>query len=183
MQRTVLADHVHVLPQRVGGAAIPVRAALLLRRDDLDELAELAAQVAPAALDVLDQRMRLVLRQHRDLADARVDAVREHEIDDAELAAKGRRGLAAVLGQVLQALAAAAGHDHRQGAPGQAAQVSARRNGLWVCGHPRGRPFLVNRMALRDVTGRELRRTPRQLRCRPPTMPSCEHLIYLLLLT
>ena len=28
---------------------------LLLRRNDLDELAELAAQVAPAALHVLDQ--------------------------------------------------------------------------------------------------------------------------------
>ena len=63
-------------------------AELLLRRDDFDELAELAAQVAPAALHVLDERLRLVLGEDRDLADAGVDAVRQHEIDDAELAAE-----------------------------------------------------------------------------------------------
>ncbi len=96
----------------------------LLRRDDLDELAELAAQVTPAALDVLDQRVRLVLREHRDLADAGVDAVRQREVDDAELAAERRRRLAAILGQVPEALAAAAGHDHGQRAPGQAAEVT-----------------------------------------------------------
>ena len=99
---------------RIGGAAVPEVAHLLLRRDHLDELAELAAQVAPAALDVLDQRMRLVLRHHRDAADAGVHAVRQHEIDDAELAAERRRRLAAVIGEVLEALAAAAGHDHRE---------------------------------------------------------------------
>ena len=98
--RPVRADELQVLPQRVGGALVPVRPEPLLRRDDLDELAELAAQVAPAALDVLDQRVRLVLRQHRDLADAGVDAVRQHEIDDAELAAERRRRLAAILGEI-----------------------------------------------------------------------------------
>ena len=96
----------HVLVHRIGGAAIPHLADLLLRGNDLDELAELAAQVAPAALDVLDQRLRLVLRQDRDLADAGVHAVGQHEIDDAEFAAEGGRGLAAMLGQRLQALAA-----------------------------------------------------------------------------
>ena len=140
VQRSVLANHLHVLPQRVRRAAVPVRAALLLRRDDLDELAELAAQVAPAALDVLDERMRLVLRQHGDLPDARIDAVRQHEIDDAELAAEGGRGLAAILGQVFQALATAARHDHRQRPPGEAAQVAARRDSVWICRHPLAAP-------------------------------------------
>jgi len=46
VQRAVRADDVHVLPQRIGRAHVPFLAAPLLRRDDLDELAELAAQVA-----------------------------------------------------------------------------------------------------------------------------------------
>jgi hypothetical protein len=125
-------DVLHVLVDGIGGAAIPHLADLLLCGNHFDELAELAAQIAPAALDVLDQRLRLVLRKDRNLANAGVDAVREHEIDDAELAAKGRRGLAAMLGQRPQALAAAARHDHRERAAGQATDVAtggrARRN-------------------------------------------------------
>ena len=127
VQRPVRADDLHVLPQRVGRALVPLRPEALLRRDDLDELAELAAQVAPAALDVLHQRMRLVLRQHRDLPDARVHAVRQHEIHDAELAAERRRRLAAILGEIAEPLAPAASHDHCQGAAGQPAQVTAGR--------------------------------------------------------
>ena len=92
--RPMRMHDVDVLVHRVGGAAIPVAAGLLLRGNHLDELAELAAHVTPAAMDVLDQRLRLVLREHRDLADAGVHAVRQHEIDDAELAAERRRGFA-----------------------------------------------------------------------------------------
>src|SRR4029077_5796851 len=40
---------------------------------------ELAPQVTPAVLHVLDERLRLVLGEDRDLADAGVDAVGEHE--------------------------------------------------------------------------------------------------------
>ncbi len=67
-------DDLQVLIQRVGGAAIPGIAHLLLGRNDLDELAEFAAQVTPAALDVLNQRMRFVLGHHLDAANARVHA-------------------------------------------------------------------------------------------------------------
>jgi choline kinase len=88
----------------------------------------LAAQIAPAALDVLDQGMRLVLRHHGDAADPRVDAVRQHEVDDAELAAERRGRLAAVIGQVLEALAAAAGHDDRERVPRDAADVTPHRD-------------------------------------------------------
>ena len=126
--RMVQADDLQVLVQRVGGAAIPEVAHLLLRRDHLDELVELAAQVAPAALDVLDQRVRLVLRHDGDPADARVDAVRQHEVDDAELAAERRRRLAAMVGQVFQALAAAARHDDRERVARDAADVAADRS-------------------------------------------------------
>jgi hypothetical protein len=77
--------------------------------------------------DVLDERVRLVLGQHRDLADAGVDAVRQREVDDAELAAERGRRLATVLGEVPQPLAAAAGHDHGKRPAGQSAEVTARR--------------------------------------------------------
>jgi hypothetical protein len=122
----MLAHIVQVLEHAIGRAAIPVLAHLLLCRHHVDEFAELAAQVAPAALHVLDQRLALVLRHQADLADAGIDAVGEHEIDDAELAAKRRGGLAAILGQTTQALAAATCHDHGQGAAGEAADISAR---------------------------------------------------------
>ena len=98
MGGVVRADEIEILEHGVGGAAVPMRAGLLLGRDQLDEFPHFAAQIAPAALDVLDQGLRLVLGEHRDLADAGIDAIRQHEIDDAEFAAEGRGRLAAVLG-------------------------------------------------------------------------------------
>ena len=89
----VREQQVEILVHRIGGAAIPLLADLLLRRNHFHELAELAAQEAPAALHVLDQRLRLVLREDGNLADAGVHAVGQHEVDDAELAAEGRGGL------------------------------------------------------------------------------------------
>src|SRR6185437_10559790 len=123
--RAMREDEIDVLPDRIGGALVPHRTQLLLRRNDLDELAELAAQIAPAALHVLDERLRLVLSQDGDLADAGVDAVGKDEVDDAELAAEGSRGLCAVRGEILEALAAPAGHDDRERAAGQAADVAS----------------------------------------------------------
>ena len=109
--------------------AIPEVAELLLRRNDFDELAELAAQIAPTALDVLDQRMRLVLRHDGNAPDARIDAVRQDEIDDAELAAERRRGLAAMVGEMLQALAAPARHDDGERMAREPADIAPRRGG------------------------------------------------------
>ena len=133
----VREDQLDVLMHGIRGAAIPARADLLLRRDHLDELAELAAQVAPAVLHVLDERLRLVLREDRDLADAGVHAVRQHEIDDAELAAEGRRGLAAVRGEIAQPLAAPAGHDDRERAARQAAHVASGGGACGLARHER----------------------------------------------
>ena len=58
---TVLMNDVQILVNGVGRAAIPDLAELLLRRHDVDELAELAVQVAPAALHMLNQGVRLIL--------------------------------------------------------------------------------------------------------------------------
>src|SRR5690349_1024064 len=71
--------------------------------------------------------MRLVLREDRDVAHARVHAVREHEVDDAEFAAEVRRGLAAMVGQLLEPLASAAGHDDRQRMLREPAYIAPRR--------------------------------------------------------
>ena len=125
VRRVVRADEFQILEHRVGRAAIPVSADLLLRRNQFDEFAEFTAQIAPAALNVLDQGLRLVLGQYRDLADAGIDAVRQDEIDDLELAAERRRRLAAMLGERLEAFAAPSRHHHRQRAAGQTADVTS----------------------------------------------------------
>jgi len=125
MSGVMRAYELQILVHRVGGSAVPVRADLLLRRNELHEFAKLAAQIAPAALNVLDQRLRLVLGQHRDLPYAGVDAVRQHEIDDLELAAEWRRRLAAVLGERLEPFAASSRHHHRERAAGQSADIAS----------------------------------------------------------
>ena len=86
-------DEVAVLIDGIDGAAVPALAVLLLGGPDLDELAELAVQKAPAGVHVADQRLGLVLGQQGDAADLGVDAVRQHEIDDAVLPAEWHRGL------------------------------------------------------------------------------------------
>ncbi len=72
MLRPVGQNEFQVLIHGIRRAPVPVRTHLLLGRNDLDELPELPAQVAPAALDVLDERLRLVLGEDRDLADAAI---------------------------------------------------------------------------------------------------------------
>ena len=57
---------------------------------DVEGLVALGAQEVPAALQVADQAVRLVLRGHRDAADAGIDRVRQREVDDARLAAEDR---------------------------------------------------------------------------------------------
>ena len=62
-----------------------------------------------------DERARVVLGQHGDVVDVRVDAVREGEVDDPELAAEGDGRLGPLLREDGEARALAAGQDHRQG--------------------------------------------------------------------
>jgi len=109
--RIVVADNVEVLEDGVGGALVPIDFDALLRRQQFDELVELAAQKTPAALDVLDQAMRLVLRDDANTADAGVETVGQREIDDAELAAEWHGRLGAPVGQLVQPAAPPAGED------------------------------------------------------------------------
>ena len=109
--RPMLLNDVEVLVDRIRCAAIPDLAKLLLRRNDVDELPELAVQVAPAALHMLNQGVRLILSQDEDLANARVDAIRQGEVDDAVLAAERRGGLGSMVRHLHEPLTAAARHD------------------------------------------------------------------------
>ncbi len=111
--RGVMADDVHVLEHRIGRALVPLGLDALLRRHQVDELIELAAQEAPAALQVLDQAVRLVLGHDADAANTGIQAIGQREIDDAELAAERHRRFGAPVRQVLQAAAAAAGQNQR----------------------------------------------------------------------
>ena len=109
---SVAANQVKVLEYRIGRTLIPVLADPLLRRQDVDKLMEAAVEEAPAALQVLDQALRLVLRGDADAADAGIHAIRQGEVDDAELAAERNRRLRPPVGELHQTAAATAGqHD------------------------------------------------------------------------
>ena len=109
-----LLDRVDVLIDGVGGALVPVLGDALLGRDDLDVLVQLAAEEAPALVDVAGQADGLVLGQDEDLADVGVDAIGEGEVDDAIDPAEGDGGLGAVARQGLQARPAPPRQDDRQ---------------------------------------------------------------------
>ncbi len=64
-------DRVEILIDRVGRPEIPVFAHALLRRQNLDELAQLFRHDVPAHPDVTVQRQRLVLRGNEDSGEDR----------------------------------------------------------------------------------------------------------------
>jgi len=99
-----VADQVEILEDGVGRAPVPALATAHLRRDDGDERLRQPAADAPGAAHVLDERLRLVLHQHVERVDARVDEVAEHVVDDAVARAEGHRGLAARARERLQAV-------------------------------------------------------------------------------
>jgi hypothetical protein len=116
----VAVEDVLVLVHRVGGAAVPrLLVDALLRRQQVDELVHLVLQKRPAALQMAQQAVALVLRDDADAAHTRVQAVRQREVDDAELAAEVHRRLGAPVGELAQAAAATAGEHQRHGALGQ----------------------------------------------------------------
>src|SRR5690606_7080678 len=125
----VLLDDAEILEHRVGRASVPPFAVLLLGRHDVDELSEFAVKISPAAAYMLNQGVCLVLRQDEDLADARVDAVGQGEVDDAVLAAERRRGFRPAVRHLHETLAAAACHDDRHRAPGELTHYTMNRPG------------------------------------------------------
>ena len=112
--RRLARDRVEVLIDGVGRAEIPVLADPLLRRQDLDELAELLRDDVPPHPDVTVERQRLVLRRDVDVAQPGIDAVAEREVDDPVRPAEIDRRLRAVLRERIQALSDSAGEQDDQ---------------------------------------------------------------------
>jgi hypothetical protein len=124
----VLLNDVEILINGIGRAAVPNFAELLLRRHDIDELAELAVQIAPAALHMLDQRVRFILSQNENLADAGVDAVRQGEVDDAVFASERRGRLGPMVRELHEPLTTAACHDDGHGTASELTDEPTARN-------------------------------------------------------
>lgn len=84
-------------------------------QDNLQHTTAAREQRRPVSAQMLDQRVRLVLRQHDDPADAGVGEIGDCEIHDPRGADEGHGGLALEFGQGSQATAFATGeHDcHR----------------------------------------------------------------------
>ncbi len=112
MARVLAQNRVEVLVDGVGRAEIPVLAHALLRAEDLDELAELVGDDAPSHADVTAERERFVLQGDEDLAQARIDAVAQREVDDAVRPAKVDGRLCPLLRQRIETLARAPRQNH-----------------------------------------------------------------------
>ena len=113
--RALFLDRVNVLVDGVGGPHVPVFVDPLLRRDDVDELTEFAAeQVSPAEMDVPVEAGRLVLREDQNLANPAVQTVGQREIDDAIRTPERNGGLGPIAGQRLEARPFSAGQHDRQ---------------------------------------------------------------------
>ena len=112
--RRVALDDVDVLIDRVRrpGVPRPVRHALA-RGQDVEALVALVAEEIPAALQMPDEAVRLVLGGDADAADAGIERIGEGEIDDARLAAEMHRGLGPPIRELEQPGAAAAGEHIR----------------------------------------------------------------------
>ena len=138
--RTGLVDLVHVVADSVGGAQVPAAViARHVRLEDPDPAAAHPVQVPrPPRPDVVDERARVVLRQHQDAVDVRVDAVGQAEIDQAVLPAERDRRLRADRGQGRQPLPGSTRKDHRED--------TLHGSSLPTCGrdasHRGGAPFI-----------------------------------------
>lgn len=105
-----VADQVEALQDGVGRAAEPALAEPLLRGNRGD-IGVQQPREAPGLRDVAVQRVRLVLRQHDDLGQARIDQVGQCEVDQPVLAAERHRGLGPVGREGHEPLSLAAGED------------------------------------------------------------------------
>ena len=109
----VVIDQVERLEDRVGRSRVPVRAQPLLRGHGRDVVPEQAAQ-APGRRDVPVQAVALVLGQHADAPDSRVDEIGEREVDKPVQASERHGGLGTVIGQRRQSLPGSASEDNRE---------------------------------------------------------------------
>ena len=111
--RLLVENQLQVLKDGVGRAAEPERTFAHLRRNDVDVLADLRNE-APRARDVLDQGVRLELRQNFELQETGIDEVVDDEVDDAVAPAEWNGRFRAIARQRIEPFAHASGEDHGQ---------------------------------------------------------------------
>jgi hypothetical protein len=112
---------------RMASADEPALAETLLRRHRRDVGVEEPGE-APRLRHVAVEAVRLVLREHDDLAQPRVDEVRQGEIDEAVSAAEGNRGFGPVRRQGHEPLALATGEDDSEDLGGRHVPRLGERN-------------------------------------------------------
>ena len=106
----LVVDEVEALQDGVGRAREPALAEALLRRHRGDVRVE-QGRHAPRLRDVAVEAVRLVLGQHDELPQPRVDQVRYREVDEAVLPAERHGGLGPVRREGHESLSLAAGED------------------------------------------------------------------------
>src|SRR5439155_26062049 len=112
--RLLRSDGINILVNRVGCALIPLIADPLHWRKDFDELSQFARDDVPPFTHVAVQRQRLVLSEEINVAQVRVDAVREGDIDNAVNPAEGHGRFGAVASERIQAFARSSGQQDSQ---------------------------------------------------------------------
>src|SRR5205814_5797691 len=95
-------QQIEVLVDGVGSAAVPRFSRPHLRRNGRDVLSQFGIVYGPAVTQMLLQGMGLILREHENAAEPRMQAVAEGEIDDAIASAKGHSRLGPLGGQRMQ---------------------------------------------------------------------------------
>ena len=125
----VALDDVDVLKNGVGGAGVPGSVGdALAGGKDVEALVALQPEEIPAALQMTDQAVGLVLGRHADASDAGIERIRQGKIDNAGFTAEMDRGLGPPLGQFQQAAALTAGEHIGHGRTGKRGSCSQERH-------------------------------------------------------
>ena len=138
--RCVALDDVDVLKHRVGGAGVPGSVGdALAGGKDVEALVALQPEEIPAALQMTDQAVGLVLGRHADASDAGIERIRQGKVDNAGFTAKVDRWLCPPLGQFQQTSSLAAskhighGRTGKGGAYGQSGMTGTPPTAQSLC--------------------------------------------------
>ena len=107
--RRVRLQELQVLVHRVGSAFVLSAQSVRARQQYLDGAARPGEPGCPRRLDVRDQRRRLVLGEHVDGGDPRVDQIAQDEVDDAKAVGELERRLGVLGSERIEAGAFATG--------------------------------------------------------------------------
>src|SRR5215470_532238 len=134
MLRTFASDRINVLIHGVGCAAIPLFADAHLRRKNLDEFAE-TYDGRPACANMTAETERFVLRENKNAAQIRIDAIRKRDVNDAIGRAERNGGFCAIASEGPQTLALTAGEQYDKGIAhirhGESSGKEAERRGAF----------------------------------------------------